>query len=64
MNKYVKVTRNDADGCYTVPAELLKSVIDDEFYYIVDMPSGDSITLTVIEMTEEEYDKLPEFQGW
>lgn len=64
MNKYVKITRSDVEGSYTIPVELLKTVVDGEFDDIIDMSFGDSVTLTVVEMTKEEYAKLPEFQGW
>jgi len=61
--RYVKITRGDMSGSYVEPytPRDVMNVIDGEFS---DAELGEKITLELIEMTEEEYDALPEFQGW
>jgi len=60
--KLIRVTRNDASGSYVMKLEEIdiQAEFDDLDYADV----GDAVTLTVIEMTEEEHDKLEEFSGW
>jgi hypothetical protein len=61
--KFIKITRSDAEGSYVERLEKLPEVIDGEILG-GDQEAGTSITLTIIEMPEEEYLKSPEFMGW
>jgi hypothetical protein len=63
--KYIKITRNDVDGSYIVPKEQLTNVIDGEVVENLDyVEPGTEVTLTIVEMTKQEYEKLDEFEGW
>jgi hypothetical protein len=62
--KYIKVTRSDVSGSYTMPVKDLITVIDSEFDDIEFYDAGTQIQLTVVEMNEEEYNNAPEFEGW
>lgn len=64
MPKFIQVTRSDAQGKYVQRKSELPSAMDGELDDFDDLPAGTSITLTVVEMTEEEYSALPEFTGW
>ena len=58
---YVVLTRSDAEGKVILRMpESISSVLDELEYTEI----GESITLTICEMTKEEYDKLPEHLGW
>jgi hypothetical protein len=61
--KLIKITRNDVEGSYIERFEKLIEVIDGEIIS-GDQEVGTSVTLTIVEMPEEEYLKLPEFMGW
>jgi hypothetical protein len=61
--KYIQITRSDTDGSYIMPVKDLYSIIPAELDDI-DYLNGVSIILTVIELSEEEYNELGEFQGW
>jgi|WetSurMetagenome_2_1015567.scaffolds.fasta_scaffold00049_28 hypothetical protein len=61
--KLIKITRNDAEGSYIERFEKLPDVIDGEIIS-GDQEVGTSVTLTIVEMSEEEYLALPEFMGW
>lgn len=59
---FIKITRVGAEiGGYIVPLLELSSFLDDEFSGVTE---GDKITLEVVYMTDEEYAKLSEFEGW
>jgi len=62
--KYISLTRSDLAGGYTIPRELIFNAIDAELDGIEYIESGTSITLEVVEMDEQVYEKLPEFMGW
>ncbi|MFA5808729.1 MAG: hypothetical protein WC935_00145 [Thermoleophilia bacterium] len=62
--KYIKVSRSDMPGSYTDTLKGAANCVEGEFDGIEGVPVGTSITLTVVEMSEEEYAKLPEFDGW
>jgi hypothetical protein len=62
--KYIKVSRSDMPGAYTNTVEGVAGCVEGELDGIEWLPAGMSITLTVVEMSEEEYAKLPEFEGW
>jgi hypothetical protein len=61
---YIQVSRSDCSGGYTVPREGLAGLLDGEFDGLEYLPVGTSITLTVVEMSQEEFKALPEFMGW
>lgn len=62
MSTFVKVTRSDAPGSYIQRIEDVVYALDGELDDCTEV--GVSITFTVIEMTDEEYEKTPEFMGW
>ena len=57
---YIKISRENM-GNYVQPFAKIANVVDAEFD---GAEIGDTIQLELIEMTEEEYQRLPEFQGW
>ena len=59
--KVIKVEIGAQSGHYFMPVEEAMSVVDGE---LDGAEVDDSLTLTVCEMTKEEYDALPEFTGW
>jgi|WetSurSiteA1Bulk_404760.scaffolds.fasta_scaffold01794_10 hypothetical protein len=61
IKQYAKITRSAADGSYIIPLELLEDAINGEKD---GNETGESIIVTFIEMDDEEYSKLEEFQGW
>lgn len=62
MPKFIEVRRSDLEGgCYVIPLDRFSDIYDTE---IEDADPGLIITLTIIEMTEEEHEALPEFCGW
>ena len=63
MPKYIRVTRSDEEGSYTLAYDEILN-LSYEFELLEWMGIGTTVTLTVIEMTEEEYKNLPEFMGW
>lgn len=66
MNKrYIKITYNDAEHGYIETKENIMSALESELDGLLNYGEiGDSINLTIIEMEESEYEKLPEFTGW
>jgi hypothetical protein len=62
MGTYVQVTRSDTPGSYVQRIEDVRHALDGELDDCTEV--GVSITFTVINMTDEEYEKLSEFQGW
>ena len=60
IKKYIHITRVGLGG-YTETFENIYNAINGE---LDGCEAGDSITLTIIEMEEDEYNKLPEFMGW
>ena len=56
--RYVRITL-DGGGCYAQPEEALNVLIDE----IKDSEVGAKWTVELVEMTQEEYDRLPEFEG-
>lgn len=61
MKKFVQVTRSDEDGSYVERIKDIDNCINAEFS---DARPGTKLTLELLDMTEDEYDKLPEFMGW
>lgn len=62
--KYVQINRSDVSDSYTQPINEIEQAINGEFDDIRDMEVGTRVILEVVEMTEEEYNNLPEFMGW
>ncbi len=60
--KYIRVTRSDTPYNYTQELWGLGDAIEAEFDDFPLMSTGTSVTLTVVEMSEEEYAALPEFE--
>ena len=60
--RYVKISIPEfGEGGYTMPIEEVSYVIEAEFD---GADIGSQIVLTLCEMEEEEYKKMPEFLGW
>lgn len=59
MEKYVKINLVGGNG-YVQPLSEIHQAVDAEFH---DADTGTRLILTLIDMTEEEYEKLPEFMG-
>ena len=57
--RYFRVSRN-GDHC-TMPLEMALEELRESFKG--DEP-GDGVTFQVVEMTDTEFNALPEFQGW
>jgi hypothetical protein len=64
-SKYVRFTLA-GEGSYIQPLKDLMTALDGELDNIKSGCVGESVVieLEVIEMTDEEYNALPEFQGW
>lgn len=63
--KYIQVSREGIGSGYIEKREHILSAIDGELLESLDdMEIGDSITLTIVDMTEEEFNNLEEFSGW
>lgn len=63
-HKYVKITTNATQGSYIQPMSELANALDAEFDDAEFMDAGFKVCLELVDMTDEEYEKLPEFQGW
>jgi len=57
--KFVRI-KLDGGGSYVQPITFLDQILSGE---IDNMDTGDKLTLEMIELTQEEYEKLPEFTG-
>lgn len=63
--RYIKITRNNDKQHYIETRENIMNAMDGELDgFLEGGEIGDSINLTIIEMEESEYEKLPEFTGW
>jgi hypothetical protein len=62
--KYIKISRSDAEGGYILPPQEVSGIIVQELNDIDYLAPGTHIGLQVIEMSEEEFKNLPEFDGW
>lgn len=60
MEKFIEITRPGMGG-YIQPIEDLADAIDGEFN---GANPGDMIILTLVDVSREEYDAMPEFTGW
>jgi methyl coenzyme M reductase subunit C-like uncharacterized protein (methanogenesis marker protein 7) len=61
MNTKIKVAEvtNGSQTCYFTMDNLNDCIEDIKESFV-----GDQWVITIVEMTQEEIDKLPEFQGW
>lgn len=64
MPKFIKIERSDMAGGYTETVKNIAGAVEGEFDDINCLDNGTQITLTVVEMSQEEYESLPEFDGW
>jgi len=62
--KFLRITRSDVEGSYVQSVAEAEGVIAGEFDDIEHLASGTSVTFTVVEMSQEDYDDMPEFTGW
>ena len=64
-SKYVQVSINGQVG-YVYPMDQLLGAIDAELDDLKEGSVGDkvSIKLEVVQMTDEQYEKLSDFSGW
>ena len=54
----------DGSAGYVQPLDKITEACAAEFDGLEYWEVDDAVTFTLIEMTQEEYDKLPEFEGW
>lgn len=59
--KYLKVTRPGESSSYIQPITEIANAVDGEFD---GAEIGERITLELVEMTDDEFNKLPDFAGW
>ena len=64
MSKFVKIERSDTAGSYIDEIKSLPQVLDGELDDIDYIEPGTQIILTIVEMSQEEFESLPEFEGW
>ena len=64
MSNYVKIERSDAQGSYIEKLERLLASIEAETDGWDNAKPGVKITLTLVQVSDEEYEKSPEFTGW
>lgn len=62
--KYARITISESGGAYIQPVSELANAIDAEFDSAEFMEAGFKLTIELVDMTDEEYEKLPEFDGW
>jgi hypothetical protein len=60
--RYVKLNRPEYGGYYIVEMEDIGGIIEAELDG--QQQGDDPLTLEIVEMTDTEYKKLPEFMGW
>ena len=60
-SKYIKITNIEADGSYIQPTSEIFNAIDGE---LDDLSQPTTLRFEVIEITDEEYEALPEFAGY
>jgi hypothetical protein len=64
LPKFIKIERSDTAGSYIEELKDIPQMIDGEFDDIEYLASGTQMILTIVEMSQEEYEALPEFDGW
>jgi hypothetical protein len=64
LKLYAKISYNDM-GSYIEPLENLMDVLQGEFGAIVECAEGgEEWIIEIIEMEEQDFENLPEFDGW
>lgn len=58
---YCKITR-DGQSCTTPDAETAAEELRGHLQYAAE--GDDDLTVTIVWMTQDEYEAMPEFQGW
>ena len=61
MTKYVKITNLEADGSYIQPMDQVLQAVDGE---IDDLNQPVTLRFEAVEMTDDEFNALPEFSGY
>jgi peptide subunit release factor RF-3 len=65
IKRYIKITHNNDEQHYIETRENIMNAMSGELDGFLESGEiGDSINLTIFEMEESEYEKLPEFMGW
>lgn len=62
--KYVKLYNHEAEGGYTFPISQIDAVADGEIVEALRCNGKITLTFEATELTDEEYNQLPEFQGY
>lgn len=60
-SKYIRIVNIEAGGSYIQPTSELNTALDGE---LDDLTEPITIRFEAVEMTDEEYAKLPEFAGY
>lgn len=55
---------NDSGSFITDSVENLFDMLREDFVCMLEGGEGDVMTIKTVEMTQEEFDNLPEFDGW
>ena len=58
QERFVRITLHGG-GIYTQPADYLGPLLEE----IAEAPPGTSWNVELVEMTQEEFDRMPEFEG-
>lgn len=61
---YYKITVNGGDHGYIVDEKSVFDAVKSEVEGQDGLSVGDSVTVTAVEMTKDEYEALDEFSGW
>jgi hypothetical protein len=65
IKRYLKITRSDCQGSYVEEDFNIMNALSAELDGMAEYANvGDSVTVTVVEMDEEEFKDLEEFTGW
>lgn len=65
IKRYYKITRSDCQGSYVEEDFNVLNALGAELDGMTEYANvGDSVTITVVEMDEEDFSELEEFTGW
>ena len=64
MPKFIKITHSNSKSGYFVPCKEIGYVVKNMYDNMEHVDTGESVIFTVIEMSQDEFDKLPEFTRW
>lgn len=62
--KFIKLSRSDTEGSYLVPPKMISGAVNGELDGMEFWEPGTQIILEVVEMDENEFEELTEFEGW